>query len=335
MTAPLPSLFREPLLDLGKYEDPLFEGVLTPEAELGAPREGVDKMFLENAEEYYAKYQGYEYWRGLVDMMVGLTGVEDVSVVVEFGSGFGNATLPLLHKFPNAIVVATDISPNLLAILRRQLSVHGLSDRCAPVAMDAQKPYVHDNVADLVFGAAILHHLVDPASFVQRAMEILKPGGVAVFFEPLEGGYAMLRHLGHEVLAEAERRGERSTMMKITSDIVESYAPQILRDRYEGWRDRNDKWVFPRSMLDKIARGAGADLRIQPLHPTRGQFRAQFTYLLEEYGKASPAEYPQWAWDIFDRYDNDIFSPEMLTDLAFEGCLVFRKRAENSQHGAA
>ena len=28
---------------------------------------------------------------------------------------------------------------------------------------------------------------------------------------------------------------------------------------------------------------------------------------------------------LFDRFENDMFSPEMLTDLLIEGCVIFRK----------
>jgi trans-aconitate methyltransferase len=47
------------------------------------------------------------------------TGVNHAKTNVEFGCGFGNATLPMLDIFPNSRIVAWDISPNLLAILER------------------------------------------------------------------------------------------------------------------------------------------------------------------------------------------------------------------------
>jgi hypothetical protein len=36
-------------------------------------------------------------------------------------------------------------------------------------------------------------------------------------------------------------------------------------------------------------------------------------------------DYPGWARDIFDRYDNETFSPEMLLDLPLEDYIMFRK----------
>ena len=49
--------------------------------------------------------------------------------------------------------------------------------------------------------------------------------------------------------------------------------------------------------------------------------------MLETYGGMKAADYPEWAWNIFDRYDKETFSPEMLLDLALEGCIMFRKLA--------
>src|ERR1700731_760367 len=154
--------FNEPLVNLGDCEAEAFRGVVTPKGEVGQERHGVNAVFLENAEAYYQKYQGFNYWRMLLVQALGRINVNDANMIVEYGCGFGNATLPMLDIFPTSKVVATDISPNLLAILQRLLDSRGLRDRCTPIALDAHKPYLREGCADLVFGAAILHHLVEP-----------------------------------------------------------------------------------------------------------------------------------------------------------------------------
>ncbi len=318
--------FDQPLVDLGVVEHPSLAGVLSPSAEAGTPRQGVNEAFLANAEEYYRKFTGFDYWADKIRIACERIGLTEPHVAIEFGAGFGNASIPFLKRFESCRLIATDISPNMLAILKRLSVDHGVAERCVPVAMDAMKPYVRNDVADFVFGAAVLHHLVEPGKFVARAMEILRPGGSAVFFEPMEGGYALLRMLCLEILREAERRGAANEAeMVVTRKIIDSFTPQIFRRRDPNWEDRDDKWVFPRSTLDRIAVDAGARLSLIPLHDQVAPFRTQFSYLLKTYGGLNPETYPEWAWDVFNTYDRDSFSQEMLTDLCFESCLIFSK----------
>jgi SAM-dependent methyltransferase len=321
------SYFNEPLVDLGEYERQEFAGLLSPRSEAGTKREGVNEVFLGNAEDYYQRYQGYDYWKSLLMTALRACGEADPALVVEFGCGFGNATLPALELMPKANIIATDISPNLLAILNRLLHERGFSGRCAPIAMDAQKHYLRREIADLVFGAAVLHHLADPGSFVCEALRILKPGKPAFFFEPLEGGHAILRLICQNVVDEAKRRNQFTHPVTYAQTVAESLEPQIFRAATPGWRDRDDKWVFSRAVLDRIAEQAGAQVAVYPLHDNNGQFSRSFAYMLQTYGGIPRDSMPGWVWDIFDRYDRKAFSPEMLIDLAMEGCIIFRKRS--------
>lgn len=320
--------FNEPLVDLGDCEAEAFRGVVTPGPEVGLERKGVNAVFLENAEAYYRKYQGFDYWRMLLVQALGHIDVHDAEMIVEYGCGFGNATLPMLDILPNSKIIASDISPNLLAILDGLLVSRNLKDRCVAVAMDAHKPYIKPESADLVFGAAIMHHLAEPGGFIGSALRVLKPGGWAFFFEPLEGGLSILRLICEEILREAKRRSllaRWSRGMILTWKFARDLRPQIFRSALPGWRERDDKWAFPRSVLDRIARENHAEVRTYGLHDNVGQFRRHFSHMLETYGHMKAMDYPAWAWDIFDRYDKEVFSPEMLLDLALEGCILFRK----------
>ena len=104
-------LFNQPLLDLGQHENEAFGGVLSPKGEVGAEREGVNAVFLENAEDYYQRYQGFQYWQGLCRDAGERIGLKDPKVVVEVGCGFGNATLPMLDLYPDAQVVCDRHQP--------------------------------------------------------------------------------------------------------------------------------------------------------------------------------------------------------------------------------
>jgi hypothetical protein len=76
------------------------------------------------------------------------------------------------------------------------------------------------------------------------------------------------------------------------------------------------------------------------LHNNVGQFRRHFTYMLETYGGMKATDYPGWAWDVFDRYDKDTFSPEMLLDLALfvsnrDNVRCFRPSASRQESAAS
>ncbi|CAG4889260.1 class I SAM-dependent methyltransferase [Paraburkholderia gardini] len=325
-------LFTSPLVDLGDHEDQRFAKVLTPAPEVGAKREGVSATFLENAEEYYKKHEFFDYWREALKNALLLAGVKDASTIVEYGCGFGNSTLPLLDIFPNAKIISMDISPNLLTILQRLLVARGLDGRCTPIALDVHKPYIREGVADVVVGSAILHHLVEPGKCVGAAMRVLKPGGSAIFFEPFEAGHAMLRIAIREMCAAAAIREFSSPALTWLAEISAEWMLQIKRDQLPNWKSLDDKWLFPRSVLQNIADDVGAELIIKPLRNNRASdrpFAKHLRYFLESWKSIDPEDtkmMPDWAWEIVARYDDEFFSSGLKEDLMFEGTVVFRKR---------
>lgn len=320
------SFFDVPLIDLGTVESRQFAGVLAPQPEVGARKEGVDSVFLEGAETYYEKYQSFDYWHWCIKGAIERAKINSARLIVEFGSGFGNSTLPLLSIFPDAHVVATDISPNQLSILKRLLEARNQRQRCSLMQMDAQKKYLKANIADLVVGSAILHHLREPKVFIERAMEILKPGGCAVFFEPFEAGYSILRLICIQISEEAKRRGESTPALDYIAKIPEILAPQIYRDNLPGWKDLNDKWAFPCSVLENIKKETNAEeLIIYPLHDNNKQFTRHITYMLKDYAQITGESLPRWAFELISRFEENYFSKDMLEDLIIEGCIIFKK----------
>ena len=134
-----------------------------------------------------------------------------------------------------------------------------------------------------------------------------------------------LRLICQEIAREAGRRNDNSPAVDLARRVAIGLAPQIFRDALPGWQERNDKWMFPRVVIDELARQAGANLTVYPIHDNQGQFRRQFTYMMQAHGGLAATDLPAWAAEIFDRYDREAFSPQMLTDLAMEGCIIFAK----------
>ena len=107
-------------------------------------------------------------------------------MIPAIGSGSGTSVIPLGERLPAANIVATDISPQLLAILQQYLRDHATeASRFAQVGVDAMTA---DYRPEVGVGAAILHSIIDPARMPASCQRALKSGSWAMFFEPFEAG---------------------------------------------------------------------------------------------------------------------------------------------------
>lgn len=322
--------FSAPLADLATT-DPKYAGVLCPEPELNRPKVGVTETLLSGAEDYFKKYENFSYIFGLLKGELDALGVEPRGIAVDFGSGFGNTVIPLLENYRELSIVATDISPDLLAILLREASKRGIGDRCAAVALDAQRDYFAEGFADIVFGGAVLHHLAEPDALLKTVVRILKPGGHAIFFEPFENGHSVLRLAYEEILARAKAEQATGPGFDFLAGLAKDIAVRSHRRSYpefsEAWFNLDDKWLFTHSYFDRMRHLTGAsDLRIRPFNNRLQPFTKHTQNSLVNYaGLTIPDSLPDWAWEVLRRFDEDAFSADMRNDLVIEGAVVLTK----------
>jgi 2-polyprenyl-3-methyl-5-hydroxy-6-metoxy-1,4-benzoquinol methylase len=104
--------------------------------------------------------------------------------VLEFGCGWGRFAVYMAQQ--GAQVDAIDVGPDLVAAGRLLAQVNQVE--CVFHVMDAAQLAFGDGAFDLVVGLSVLHHL--PQELLARAMgevaRVLRPGGKAVFYEPVE-----------------------------------------------------------------------------------------------------------------------------------------------------
>ena len=103
-------------------------------------------------------------------------------VVLDYGCFTGDLYEQLLPHQP-ARIVGIDISTQGIETARARFPAAEYS------VMDAHRTTFADTTFDLVVGRSILHHL-DWEVAIREVGRILKPGGVAVFTEPLGGNPA-------------------------------------------------------------------------------------------------------------------------------------------------
>jgi ubiquinone/menaquinone biosynthesis C-methylase UbiE len=327
----LDDAFRVPLRDLGEF-DAKLAGILCPEPEIGAEKVGITDQFLADAETYHARYSNASHFNHLFKQALAETGIlpRPGSTLLDLGSGSGtNTILPCLTLFAECRIVATDLSPDLLRILRHYVVAERLEERVVCVCTDAMRNFFRPQSFDVVVGAAILHHLIDPSEALATAYRALRPGGIGFFFEPFEG-LSVLRIAYDLVLDRADR--ESLPIKPEARQVLEAmrldWATRAGSDKSAPhFRNMDDKWLFTRSWLSRAARLAGfAEPVIVPHAAHETLFQDYTTITLRLAAGLETESLPDWAWDMIARFDRG-FSEEMKRDVLLEGTIVLHKPA--------
>jgi ubiquinone/menaquinone biosynthesis C-methylase UbiE len=113
--------------------------------------------------------------------------VSEGMTVIEPGPGMGFFTLKLARMIgPKGHIVALDIQPKMLDVLRRRAQRAGLLDRVELRLIKNNDLGIQDltGKVDFVLAFAMVHEVPDGRKFFQEASAALKPGGRMLFSEP-------------------------------------------------------------------------------------------------------------------------------------------------------
>ena len=103
--------------------------------------------------------------------------------VLDIGSGVGTGTIALAHRFPEAEIVAVDISEDMLAQARDRTRAAGVGDRVTTRSADIAAPADALGPADVVWASASLHETSDPDAAFGNLFAALRPGGLLAVLE--------------------------------------------------------------------------------------------------------------------------------------------------------
>lgn len=228
------------------------------------------------------------------------------------------------------MVIATDISPQLLAILRDHLNAHpAYRDRFALVCMDASNDRYRKGKFDLAVGAAILHHIIEPERVIRACESALRPGGTAIFFEPFEIGHLLLRFAYREIIAQAEKRRDDSAGIAMLRVLYADYAKRGRDTDDPIFAQLDDKWMFSRGFFESFRhQGHWRECRVYPIHDHAQPLTRQTQVHLALMG-AEPSALSAWAWRTLRDFES-AFSEHARREFIFEGAIVMRM-AENER----
>jgi ubiquinone/menaquinone biosynthesis C-methylase UbiE len=291
---------------------------------------GVTEQFLEEAGIYHERYFARTDFDELIARVLAQTALDRQAAcqILDLGSGGGSSVFAFARAFPNANVVATDISPQLLGILMKLCAQSPeLEKRICAVCVDVHEAVFAPRQFDLIFGAAILHHLVSPYEALVNTTKSLKPGCDLAVIEPLEAGSAILMLLFERVqnlLARKDQQANPAYQMCVAmrTDIQARFGPERLKP----WSAvLDDKWVFDESYLWGLAKRLNfEDLEISPLQQDLTNVYASAFYSTATESGVSHAHLDDDVRGLLADFDRS-FSLDFKTANPPTGAIVFRR----------
>lgn len=164
------------------YQKPELDDLLRDEAKFA----NSDYMpYANNLEIQEAMLRRYSHptemwdWRQRAAQLLGdISGHE----LLDFGCGMGEESMYFAKL--GAMVTGIDISDVGIESLKKRAEFNGLSDRVSGYEMRVDPTDFADESFSRVHGLGILHHVkIEPG--MAEVWRLLKPGGIAVFLEPI------------------------------------------------------------------------------------------------------------------------------------------------------
>lgn len=138
----------------------------------------------DSSPKHYKQNPTFRIFKRMIEVIGDIKGKR----LLEYGCGSGWMTAELAVL--GAKIDSFDISAQAVQNTQELLEKHGLNKDVTVQKMGAEKLDYEDNSFDIVFGFAILHHL-ELETALPELHRVLKPGGYAIFSEPLEGNPAL------------------------------------------------------------------------------------------------------------------------------------------------
>ena len=333
---------RRVVRDLGD-EDPALAGIFSQGSSSEELNRHTHAVFQDNHQDYVRPFPltrgAIDHWKGLVvdAMPASHADYQRRLSILDIGSGEGTSVFPLIELFPNADIMASDLSLNRLRELRQWHRQHYAHRPLPLLQLNAQDTVFEDAQLDLVTGAHVLHRLGDLRGTFDEIRRILKPGGIGLFWEPFESGCQMVSLIMQLLIARNETTSEDS---RLSYDVVAGFREYMsdLHRRKGSSKSQalldtiDEKWIFTRKQLEAILDGTGLELTaVRQVASPDGLIARSVDHELAR-RLQSLDRLPQWAGDLVYAIEAQL-SGEYISELLFSGAIVLtRPREASSPH---
>jgi len=124
-----------------------------------------------------------DYWSDALDWVQTVAAGSARTRLLDLGAGTGTGAIGLAQRFPDAEVIALDVSPVSLAKIGAKAAAAGLAARIHPLEADLDAGWPDLGTMDLTWASASLHHMADPARVLCDALSATRPGGLIAVSE--------------------------------------------------------------------------------------------------------------------------------------------------------
>ena len=242
--------------------------------------------------------------------------------ILDVGSGFGSATFPLFKLFPKSQIIASELSAAMLLVLKEKLVYHKKRKDCLLLQLNVEDLNFKEDSFNLIVGAAILHHLFRPEKTLRECAKILKPGGIAIFFEPFEEGTSMMALIYEAIIHHGGFKWLDFSIKYNLRKMVGTWQKMKNKQKNDPFFKKvDDKWLFSKKYFRDYALKYGfKDCIIYRLDKSK----KPFTHLAQTHLATKLDRLPKWIFETIKIYENWL-SDELKDELILEGCIILKK----------
>jgi SAM-dependent methyltransferase len=118
------------------------------------------------------------------ERMLDALGIKPGMVVADVGAGVGYTSVRIAPRVvPGGQVLATDIQPQMIRMLRRNIRAMKLDDAITPIQCTPDDPKLPEAQVDLVIMVDVYHECTHPVETLRGIRKALKPDGRLVLVE--------------------------------------------------------------------------------------------------------------------------------------------------------